>query len=280
MPHVVFGSAPDFVCSEITPMWNEEKQKICQHLASAFLRLWLYHLRCHVIFHMKRESRYRYSLARRLVLDEAFLPICYFEEYKDGILSNPVPKKSSYNFKMTRNLSDKTQNVSVNPSSRLVVTVYIQASHLQQSHGFLFSTPIVTSHLRTLSSGFSGASRLTRQLHLTYGFCRCISVIIYSLQTGFHDTIRKKRRLVSGTVTRVTHASIVTRWSLIWSFSSECHGTRTDGFSGIFNGGFINKHSWEVVQFKTSLYWKWAMFLCPAAHFWCCSCTDKKKIVN
>jgi len=84
MSHVVLGSAPDFVCSEITPMWNEEKQKICQRLASAFLRLWLYHLRSHVIFHMKRESRYRYSLARRLVLDEAFLPICYFKNTKMG----------------------------------------------------------------------------------------------------------------------------------------------------------------------------------------------------
>lgn len=134
MPHVVLGSAPDFVCSEITPMWNEEKRKICQRLASAFLRLRLYHLRCHVIFHMKRESRYRYSLARRLVLDEAFLPICYVEEYKDGILSNPIPKKSSYNFRMTRNLCDKTQNVSVNLSSRLVVTVCISKLLICSSH--------------------------------------------------------------------------------------------------------------------------------------------------
>lgn len=87
----------------------------------------------------------------------------------------------------------------------------------------------------------------------------------------------KKRRLASGTATRVTHASIVTRWALIWSFSSERHGMQTDGFSGIFNDGFINKPSWEVVQFKTSLCWIWPMLLCPAAHFWCCPCTDTEK---
>ncbi len=267
MPHVVLGSAPDFVCSEITPMWNEEKRKICQRLASAFLRLRLYHLRCHVIFHMKRESRYRYSLARRLVLDEAFLPICYVEEYKDGILSNPIPKKSSYNFRMTRNLCDKTQNVSVNLSSRLVVTqcAYPSCSFVAVTRFSLSSSHCDITSTHTVRRGF-----WCQMPNKTAAFDLWLLPLYFSYHLLSSNRLPwhsyKRRRVESGTAARLTHSSIVTRWSLIWSFSSGRHGTQTDGFRGKYNGGFTNKPSWEVDQFKTSLYWKWAMFLCPAEH--------------
>lgn len=253
MPHVVLGSAPDFVWSEITPMWNEEKRKICQRLASAFLRLRLYHLRCHVIFHMKRESRYRYSLARRLVLDEAFLPICYAEEYKDGILSNPNPKKSSYNFRMTRSLCDKTQNVGVNLSSRLVATqcvypgcsfVAVRRFSLSKSRCDITVRRVFWCQTANKTAAFDLWLLL---LYFCYHLLSLTRLPWYSY---------KRKRSESDTATRLTHASIVTRWSLIWSFSSVHHGTQTDGFSGKFNGGFTNKLSWEVDQFKTSPYWK------------------------
>lgn len=169
---------------------------------------------------------------------------------------------------MTRNLCDKTQNVSGNLSSRFVVT---QSAYPSYSFVAVTQFSLSSSHCDITSTHTVRWGFWCQMPNKTAAFDLWLLPLYFSYHLLSSNRLPwhsyKRRRVESGTAARHIHASIVTLWSLIWSFSPGRHGMQTDGFRGKFNWGFTNKPFWEVDQFKTSLSWKWAVFLCPAQHF-------------